>query len=378
MTPDQENWLALSLVQGLGPRSLQGLLAAFGTAEALLAAPADEIGRVVPGLKPGVATAIARAREADAFRMESRLVEQEGIHLITLDDSAYPRDLAQTDVPPPVLYAKGEFPILEGRHLGVVGTRNCTRYGEQVTRRLIGELATADPSIVIVSGLARGIDTVAHEQALECGLKTIAVMAGGLTRIYPPENEPLAARIMGHGGVITEFPMTAAPIAKNFPIRNRIISGLCWGLLVTEAGEKSGALITAGFALNHNREVFAVPGNIDLASYQGVNRLLQRGQAKLVREGADILEELTEFQRARARPAARKTSPPAAPFKAPAGIALEGDKGVVVAALEKGALHPDEISRLCGLPMENLLGLLLELELSGVVYQTRESTYGIA
>lgn len=373
MTPEQENWLAVSLVKNLGPRTLQGLLAHFGDVESLLSASSSEIGKI-QGMKAKLAGAIARAREADAFHIEKRLVEEEGVKLITLADADYPPLLGETDVPPPVIYAKGEFPIAEGRHLAVVGTRDYSRYGEKIARQLISQLAAAEPALVIVSGLARGIDSVAHEQALDSGLKTIAVMAGGLTGIYPPENEPLARRVMTQGAVITEFPMTAAPIARNFPIRNRIISGLSWGLLVVEAGVKSGALITAGFALGHNRETFAVPGNIDLPGFQGTNRLIQTGQAKLVREAGDILEESTDYHRARPRPA--EVFPQ--PCGAKAAAALEGDKGRVVETLENGPLHPDQLSRECGLPMEILLGLLLELELMGVVYQTRESTYAIA
>lgn len=373
MTPQQENWLALSLVKHLGPRTLQGLLAHFGDVESLLSASAGEIGKI-RGMKAELAGAIAHAREADAFRMEKRLVEEEGVKLITPADAEYPPLLAETDVPPPVIYAKGEFPVAAGRHLAVVGTRNYSRHGEQVARQLISQLATAEPAMVIVSGLARGIDTVAHEQALESGLKTIAVMAGGLTRIYPPENEPLARRVMDQGAVITEFPMTAAPIPRNFPIRNRIISGLSWGLLVVEAGEKSGALITAGFALSHNREIFAVPGNIDLPGFQGANRLIQTGRAKLVLEAGDILEESTDYHRARPRRA--KASPRPSVNKAAAP--LEGNKGKIVETLQLGPLHPDQLSRACEVPVEVLLGLLLELELMGIVYQTRESTYSIA
>lgn len=375
MTPQEENWLALALVEGLGARSMQVLLHRFGTVGELLDASPAEIGKV-SRLKPKVAARISRAREVDAFHIEQRLVAQQGVALVTLESENYPVLLRETDVPPPLIYTRGEFPIAQGNHLAVVGTRNFTRYGEKTARRLIEEIAAADPSTVIVSGLARGIDTIAHEQALDCGLKTIAVMAGGLTGIYPPENEALAQRIMAQGAVITEFPMTARPIGKNFPIRNRVISGLSWGLLVVEAGLKSGALITAGFALNHNRDVFAVPGNLDLPSFQGTNRLIQTGQAKLVREGADILEELASFRRAAPRPA--KPGTMLTQSAAEAGVEPGGEKHRVLEILQRGALHPDELARESGLPVEKLLAMLLELELNGVVYQTRESTYAIA
>ncbi len=395
MTPREECWLALSLVKGIGQKSIQALLGHFGDVEAVMAAPAKALGRVAR-IGPELATRIAKAREVQALQIEKRLVEENGIRLISLDSAEYPALLGETDVPPGLLYVRGEVPFPEGLYLAVVGTRRCSRYGEKTTRRLIKDLAVLEPSLVVVSGLARGIDTVAHEQALASGLKTIAVMAGGLARIYPRENEELAERIAGQGALIAEVPMTAPPLAKNFPIRNRIISGLSWGILVTEAGEKSGALITSGFGLNHNREIFAVPGNVDLQSFQGTNRLIQRGHAKLVREAEDILEELTNFRRVGAirtdgpqaaagggrrgdragkhREAKTATSPRAGATDAPPG----SDKRLVWETLGGGALHPDDISRETGLAVERLLGLLLEMELAGDIYQTAENLYAIA
>jgi DNA processing protein len=375
MTPREECWLALSLVKGLGQKSIRGLFDHFGGVEAILAASPKALGSVAR-IPPELAARISKAREVQAFQMEQRLVEQHGIRLTTLDAEDYPPLLLETDIPPPLLYSKGEFPLAGGLFLAVVGTRRYSRYGEKATRRLIEELATLEPSLVVVSGLARGIDTVAHEQALACGLKTIAVMAGGLTRIYPPENQGLAERVIGQGAVISEFPMTAPPVGKNFPIRNRIISGLSWGILVTEAGEKSGALITCGFGLHHNREVFAVPGNIDLPTFQGTNRLIQRGQAKLVREAADILEESRAFRRVGAEQLLLLRESPAG--AAAGGGQLGGDKLRVVEVLRGGPLHPDDLCREADLPMEKLLSILLELELAGDIYQTPENQYAVS
>ncbi len=240
---------------------------------------------------------------------------------------------------------------------------------------MIEGLANIDSSLVIVSGLARGIDTAAHRQALSSGLRTIAVMGRGLADVYPKENTGLAEEISGQGALISEFPMTMSPLANNFPIRNRIISGLCWGVLVAEAGDKSGALISAGFALNHNRELFAVPGNIDLPSFEGSNRLIQSGQAKLVRDAEDILEELSNFQRAAPR---KPGSSPAKKWRLAGEFPPDGDKARVMEILERGALHPDELSQESKLPMEKLLGLLLELELAGEIYQTMDNEYAIS
>ena len=174
-----------------------------------------------------------------------------------------------------------------------MGSRGCTAYGKQQTRRLIKELSVHVPDIIIVSGLAKGIDTIAHQTALECGLKTIAVLAGGLKHIYPPENKKLAEEITNNGALVSEFPLGVKPLARNFPIRSRIISGLSMGIVVTEARKNSGAKITAAFALEQNREVFAVPGRIDSAASAGANSLIAQQHAKLVCSAEDILEELS-------------------------------------------------------------------------------------
>ena len=372
MTQGAEHWLALTLVEGVGHKTVHTLLRHFGSVEALLDADAETLRRA-GALKPEVARRIAGAREVRAFHMEQRLVQQHGVHLLPVDAPDYPPLLHETAVPPALLYCKGALPDGERPHLAVVGTRRNTRYGEKVTRKLIAELAQATPELVIVSGLARGVDTAAHEQALESGLDTVAVMAGGLSRIYPPENEGLAERITQQGALVTEFPMAQAPLARNFPIRNRIIAGLCGGVLVVEAGDRSGALITAGFALNQGREVFAVPGNINVPSYRGTNRLIQSGQAKLVREAADIAEELRPYRKPRT-----VQMDWLQPEVATAPGAPDDEKAAVLHALSKGPLHADDLSDEAGIPVEKLLGLLLELELSGDIYLTGDNHYALA
>jgi DNA processing protein len=375
MTPAQESWLALSLVERIGPRTLQRLLDAFGDVDGVLGADAEAIRRRC-GLHPELAQRVARAREVDAFRLEKRLVAEHGVALVAMDSDEYPARLRDVYLPPPLLYCRGQWPPPEGPCLAVVGTRSHSRYGEKVTRALIEELARLEPAAVIVSGLARGIDTVAHEQALESGLATLAVLGGGLTSIYPPENHGLAERIQGQGALLSEFPMMARPLARNFPIRNRVIAGLADAVLVVEAGERSGALITASFALNYGRAVLAVPGNVDQPASEGTNRLIQRGQAGLVSGAADLQAALRGVRHR--KPAQLDWLEPAPREEASPHVVLEGDKGRIVEVLGRGALHPDDLSGETGLPIERLIALLLELELSGEIYQTAENHYALA
>ena len=242
--------------------------------------------------------------------------EKSGDSLYCPKSEAYPLQLKEIESPPGVLYWKGIEGLAEQPCLAFVGSRACSGYGLKHTKRLILELAEAQPELVIVSGMARGIDTVAHETALEAGLKTIAVLAGGLNHLYPPENKHLATRIQKKGALITEFPMAVKPLAKHFPIRNRVISGLSLGVVVTEARLKSGVNITAAFTLQQNREVFALPGQVDSEASAGTNRLISRQHAKLITRADEILEEL-QFGRA-------KTKQPLMPlFQAPKGDQAE-------------------------------------------------------
>ncbi|MDH5752525.1 MAG: DNA-processing protein DprA [Deltaproteobacteria bacterium] len=385
MNKEQEYWLALTLLPKVGARTIETLVESFGSVAAVFEAPPDELSRRC-GLRPLLAGQITASLESPGLQEEKKLLEQHGARLIVRGDADYPRRLQAIRLPPPLLYCRGPAPLSAGPVLSVVGTRRSTRYGEKTTRRMIEELARLRPDTVVVSGLARGIDTVAHRQALDCGLKTMAVLAGGLSRTYPPENRELAEEIAATGALLTEFPMAAPPMGRQFPMRNRIISGLCSTLLVVEAGERSGALITAGFAQNHRRPVLAVPGNLDLPSFAGVNRLIQQGQARLATCGADLAAALEDGRSKAIRQMemgidggdpphdgmdtaaadSRQDSPP-----------LDGDHGRVVEALKKGALHPDDLAAELGLPIEKLLGLLLELELSGEIYQTAGNLYSL-
>lgn len=463
MTP-QECWLALTLAAGPGGlRGLRAALHAFGSPQAVLGAGA---GALAAGcsLPDELARRLASAADTPAFRIESRLVAEHGVRLLPWDDPAYPAALRDLASAPLLLYVKGVWPAagpgnaarsaagtevgalpsagplpgggplpdggplpsgerLPGGSLAlsVVGTRRPTRYGEQMTRSLIAALARAEPRLTVISGLARGIDGIAHEAALDAGLTTLAVMAGGLSRVYPPEHEPLAARVQQQGALLTEFPMTAAPLARNFPVRNRIIAALARAVLIVEAGEQSGSLITAGCAQTYGRTLLALPGNADQPESVGTNRLIRSGQARLVLNADDVLAGVTgrppqplaqgprvparkligpPGRKSRASTAAQRadlTHPrPTAPLGARGQVApraaggaasratggasaatLDGPGGRILVALRDGALHPDNLAQAAGLAIEQTLGLLLELELSGEIVQTSEHTYAL-
>jgi DNA processing protein len=364
-------------VERMGSRTAQRLLEAFGDVEQVLAATPEAITRR-SGLHPDLAARIAGAAESPAFVQELRRVRETGSTLLTLDSPHYPARLRALPLCPPLLYARGTLPGAEAPWLAVVGTRGPTRYGERMTRELIAGLAARERGLVIVSGLARGIDTVAHAAALECGLPTVAVLGAGLGSVYPPENGALADQIAAGGGaLLSEFALDAKPLARNFPIRNRVISGLADALLVIEAGERSGALITAGFAQNHGRPVLAVPGNVGEPTSEGTNRLLRSGQAAVALAAEDVWAALHGARHP--RPTQLDWLAPDAPAARPTPhVALEGEKGQILACLRRGPLHPDDLAGETALPIERLVGLLLELELSGDIYQTAENQFALA
>ena len=387
MSPLEESWLALYLVEGLGAKTLSVLLERFEEPASLLSASAKAIsgaGRI----RPELAERIAAARDAPVLRKEIERVERNGARVIPISAPEYPERLKGVNFPPVLLYCKGAMPERESPVLAVVGTRDHSRYGERVVADLLSGLADVQPPVVIVSGLARGIDTAAHVQALANGLPTLAILGGGLGRVYPKENIELAQRVSEGGALLSEFPMDAQPLARNFPIRNRVISGISDAVLVVEAGEKSGALITAGFAMNYQRPVFAVPGNLGQEASAGTNRLIHEGRASLVRHAEDLLKALapglggggaaigagaTGAQPAKGRSVREPEKTHGAVLKA-----LEGEKKRIAEVLKVGPMHPDELSGELGLPIEKLIGLLLELELSGDIYQSSDNRYVLA
>lgn len=285
-----KDWIALNMTPGVGPRVTARLLEHFGSAEAIFDAPRRDLALL--RLAPETIESIA-SRELHA-RAESEIeqVRKFGGEILVLDDGVYPALLRETYDPPVVLYVKGAWEeCLERPCVAVVGSRRCSTYGQNAALMMSRELA--ERGITIVSGLARGIDASAHRGALEAGGRTVAVMGTGLDQVYPRDHKKLASDILQRGGaLVTQFPLSTPPVSENFPYRNRVISGLSLGVLVIEAAENSGSLITARLAMEQNREVFAVPGNITSRNSFGTNYLIKGAGAKLVQQWQDVASEL--------------------------------------------------------------------------------------
>lgn len=280
--------LQLNHVPGIGPRILSLLLARFGSAEAVFEASGREL-LGIQGVGPKLSAAITASRQFDEARDEWRRCGEQDVTLLFRSQPEYPEPLGQIPDPPTVLYVQGTIEPADGVAVGIVGSRHCTAYGRQQAHRLAAGLARA--GVTVVSGLARGIDAAAHQGALEANGRTLAVLATGLLKMYPPEHVDLATSIHGQGAVLTESPLDRSPLPGLFPQRNRIISGLSRGVIIVEAGRRSGALHTARHAMEQGREVFAVPGRIDSRASEGCHDLLRDG-ATLVRGVDDVLEAL--------------------------------------------------------------------------------------
>ncbi len=280
--------LALNKIPGLGSRRLMSLIENVGSARRIWGASVKEL-IAAPSISKKLAIDIVNARSIVDPDEELKKISELGIDLITIWDDDYPYNLKNIYDPPVVLYVKGSLLPADNNSISIVGSRRASSYGRRVAKRLSFDIAKY--GITVVSGLARGIDTEAHRGALESGGRTIAVVGSGLDVIYPPENHGLFEKISRSGAVISEFALGTPPEARNFPARNRIVSGFSKGTVVVEASEKSGSLITANFALEQGREVFAVPGDIYRWGSKGSNRLIKEG-AKLVESVHDILEEV--------------------------------------------------------------------------------------
>lgn len=279
--------ILLNMVQDIGYIRLKGLLDEFKSPENILRAPVEGL-RSVKGIGPSIAKAVKNAGSDYDVEKEIALAEKSGVVILTVFDEDYPERLKNIYDPPVILYVKGSIKKEDSLAVSIVGSRKCTYYGMNMADNIAEKLAFS--GVTVVSGLARGIDTAAHKGALKSG-RTIAVLGSGLGNIYPAENRPLSEKIAQNGAVVSEFPMHMPPNKNNFPQRNRIISGLSAAVLVVEAANKSGALITADFALEQGRDVFAVPGAAGRLSSAGTNSLIKQG-AKLIDSAEDILEEL--------------------------------------------------------------------------------------
>jgi DNA processing protein len=354
---DKRYWVGFTLIKGIGAVRLQALIQHFGGLEAAwLAAPGD---LAKAGLGPKLIERLIQARSSVDLERVIERISNQGIHVVTWEDAAYPGRLKEIDQPPPVLYMRGEYLPEDVFSIAIVGTRRVTPYGRQVTEELSAFLGAN--GLTVVSGLARGVDALAHQSALKAGGRTLAVLGSGVDRIYPPEHRGLADQIIERGAVISDYAPGTAPDAANFPPRNRIISGLSLAVVVIEAGETSGALITAEFAAEQGREIFAVPGSILAPQSKGTNKLIQRGAQPLLTPN-DLMQAL-DLSRMNEQKAARKVIP---------GDAIEAQ---LMQALGEQPLHVDDIRNQTGLPIEKVSATLALMELKGMVRQVGGMNY---
>jgi DNA processing protein len=352
-----EACIVLNMLPMVGPVRLRKLLEVFKEPQQVLRMKRSEL-RQVEGIGNEVAGQISDWESTVDLAAELKRVRDFGASVITQNSPSYPKSLREIHSPPIVLYVWGEMAERDQHAIGIIGARRTTHYGTESAKKLAYQLAYA--GLTIVSGLARGIDTAAHQGALAARGRTIAVIGSGLSKLYPPENRALAEKIRdGHGAIVSEFSMEIEPDRQTFPMRNRIISGWSQGILVVEAGLNSGALITAAQALEQGRSVYAVPGHINAPSAMGSNRLIQQG-AKLVMDASDILDDLQILL-----PEGRQI-PPAAARELPP---LSNEERRVFDAIEATETAIDKIAAGSGLPSASVSSALLQLELKRLVKQ---------
>ena len=357
---DIKYWVGFNIIPGIGRVKLTQLENYFGNLEnAWKAAPAD---LKHAGLDSNSIRAITSWRPKLSLEAEMEKLDRYGVKVFTWHDPCYPPRLKEIYDYPPILYVRGSLLPEDEWCLAVVGTRRATVYGRQVTEEIVADLAQS--KITIVSGLAKGIDSVAHRSALDTGGRSIAVFACGLDTVYPSENAELARRIIRQGALMSEYPLGTRPKAENFPRRNRIMSGLSLGVLIVEADDTSGAMITAHLALEQNREVFAIPGSVLSPASRGTNHLIQEG-AKLVRDYTDILEELNLTAVARQ-------------IEMKEVIPTSDTESLLIKKLSAEPTHIDEVCRSCGLPISTVSSTLAMMELKGLVKQVGTMSYVLA
>ncbi len=340
-------------ITGVGPLRARNLIGRFGSPEAVLDASRSELLKV-DSIGETTADSILQADKSAADKQLEK-AEKIGASIITLWDKNYPPQLKEIYDPPIALFIKGDILEDDQQSVAIVGTRRPSNYGRVACRKIAGGLAAR--GITVVSGMARGIDSIAHRAALEAGGRTIAVLGSGLDVVYPPENDKLMAKIISQGAVISEFLFGTKPDPQNFPTRNRIISGMTLGTLVVDAAEKSGALITAAYAIDQNREAFAVPGNIDNPSSGGVNKLIKSGHAALITSEEDIINILKHKLKL-------KDVDHAEPEPELTGELLE-----LYRLISHEPLYIDEIAKKMNRNMPETLTLLLQLEMSNYIRQ---------
>jgi DNA processing protein len=355
---EKKYWVGFNLIKGIGAVRMQALIHHFGDLEsAWKGTPVDLAGA---GLSLKLIERVVQARAQVDLEMVWSRIESQGIKILTWKDETYPQRLKEIEQPPPVLYVRGDYLPDDLYAVAIVGTRRVTAYGRQITEELSSYLAAN--GITVISGLARGVDAIAHQTALKAGGRTIGVLGSGVDKIYPPEHRQLAEQIMmGHGAIVSDYAPGTPPDASNFPPRNRIISGLSLAVVVIEAGETSGALITAEFAAEQGREIFAVPGSILAPQSKGTNKLIQKGALPLLSVN-DLMQALN-LTRMGAQKAARKIIP------------ADATEARLIGVLGTEPLHVDEIRNQTELPIEKVSATLALMELKGMVRQVGGMNY---
>ncbi len=354
---DKKYWIGFNLIKGIGAVRMQGLVAYFGDLESAWKADPAELARA--GLGAKLVERVLGARKQVNLDQVWAKIEAQGIQIFTWQDESYPARLREIDQPPPVLYVRGEYLPDDVFAVAIVGTRKVTPYGRQVTEEIASFLAAN--GITIISGLARGVDVIAHQTALKAGGRTLAVLGSGVDKIYPPEHRGLAEQMMTRGAIISDYAVGTPPDASNFPPRNRIISGLSLSVVVVEAAETSGALITAEFAAEQGREVFAVPGSILAPQSKGTNKLIQNGALPLLSPN-DLMQAL-DLTRIGEKKMVRKLVP------------SDETEARVLDVLGPEPVHVDEIRNLANLPIEKVSATLALMELKGMVRQVGGMNY---
>lgn len=354
---DKRYWIGFNLIKGIGAVRMQALLKHFGDLESAWKAAPIDLARAGLGLKV-IERIVQARRNVDLEKLWTK-IESQGIKILTWEDETYPQRLKEIDQPPPLIYIRGDYLPDDLFAVAIVGTRRVTAYGRQITEELAAYLAAN--GITVISGLARGVDAIAHQTALKAGGRTIGVLGSGVDKIYPPEHRALAEKMMENGAIVSDYAPGTPPDASNFPPRNRIISGLSLAVVVIEAGETSGALITAEFAAEQGREVFAVPGSILAPQSKGTNKLIQNGALPLLSVN-DLMQAL-DLTRLGEHKTARKIIP------------ADETEARLMGVLGEEPIHVDEIRNRAELPIEKVSATLALMELKGMVRQVGGMNY---
>lgn len=360
--PEFQAAMRLALTSGIGPAKIQALTAYFGSLASALSAPGDQL-RSVAGIGPKMAKTIQAASQLDV-QSELDHCRDFGIRILTKDDEAFPELLREISDPPTLLFVKGEILPCDELAVAIVGTRHATHYGTRQAERFGFELAKA--GFTVVSGLARGIDAAAHRGALKAKGRTIAFLGGGVSKIYPPEHVDLAAEVAASGAVVSEAAPLVSPIAGAFPQRNRLITGMSLGVIIVEAAQRSGALISARMAMEQNREVFALPGQIDNPVARGVNGLIKDGAA-LVQSVEDVIEQLGPLRKPVSLSAEQTVLKPAE-------LNLNDQEQQVLQHIEVAPTSLDTLVAKSQLPVHRVLATLSILEMKRLIRRTNGTT----